>query len=276
MFRFAQKLMEIPLKKGKILLFFQSAEEIGAGAKAAIESGIFKQFPIDYAFAFHNFPGFPMGEIIVKKGLFTPCVESGIFELIGKTSHAAEPSKGINPALAIAEIIQYFDSLNNPDKTSTNFFVATPIHIEMGEKAYGTSAGKATIGYTFRNWENEKFDAMKAKIIQKVDEVSNKYKLEFSANWIESFNANNNNATAYNEVKIAAKTQKFDLLDLEKPFEFGEDFGLFTKKYKGAMFGIGSGINQAPLHSSKFDFPDELLEIGSSMFYQMSKQILNK
>jgi amidohydrolase len=276
MFRFAQKLMEIPLKKGKILLFFQSAEEIGAGAKAAIESGIFKQFPIDYAFAFHNFPGFPMGEIIVKKGLFTPCVESGIFELIGKTSHAAEPSKGINPALAIAEIIQYFDSLNNPDKTSTDFFVATPIHIEMGEKAYGTSAGKATIGYTFRNWENEKFDAMKAKIIQKVDEVSNKYKLEFSANWIESFNANNNNATAYNEVKIAAKTQKFDLLDLEKPFEFGEDFGLFTKKYKGAMFGIGSGINQAPLHSSKFDFPDELLEIGSSMFYQMSKQILNK
>ncbi|CAH0997880.1 N-acetylcysteine deacetylase [Emticicia aquatica] len=276
MFRFAQKLMEIPLKKGKILLFFQSAEEIGSGAKAAIESGIFKQFPIDYAFAFHNFPGFPMGEIIVKKGLFTPCVESGIFELIGKTSHAAEPSKGINPALAIAEIIQYFDSLNNPDKTSTDFFVATPIHIEMGEKAYGTSAGKATIGYTFRNWENEKFDAMKAKIIQKVDEVSNKYKLEFSANWIESFNANNNNATAYNEVKIAAKTQKFDLLDLEKPFEFGEDFGLFTKKYKGAMFGIGSGINQAPLHSSKFDFPDELLEIGSSMFYQMSKQILNK
>ena len=275
MFRFAQKLMENPLKKGKILLFFQSAEEIGAGAKDAIESGIFKQFKIDYTFAYHNFAGFPMGTIIVKNGLFTPCVESGVFELIGKTSHAAEPSKGLNPALAIAEILQYFDSLNNPDKASNDFFVATPIHLEMGEKAYGTSAGKATIGYTFRTWENEKFDSMKDKIIQKVGEVSKKYKLEFSSKWFETFNANNNNGIAYTEIKTAAKKQKFEILDLEKPFEFGEDFGLFTKKYKGAMFGIGSGINQPPLHSSTFDFPDELLEIGSTMFYQIAEQISN-
>ena len=39
MLAFAQKLLEKPLKHGKILLFFQSAEETGAGAKAAIESG---------------------------------------------------------------------------------------------------------------------------------------------------------------------------------------------------------------------------------------------
>lgn len=275
MFRFAQKLVEKPLKKSKILLFFQSAEEIGAGAKDAIESGIFEQFKIDFAFAYHNIPNFEIGEVLIKNGLFTPCVESGVFELIGKTSHAAEPSKGINPALAIAEIVQYFDSLNNPDKASPDFFVATPIHIEMGEKAYGTSAGKATVGYTFRTWENERFDAMKAKIIQKVGEVSKKYKLEFSSKWLETFNANNNDATAYNEIKIAAKVQKLEFLDLEKPFEFGEDFGLFTKKYKGAMFGIGSGINQPPLHSSTFDFPDELLEIGSTMFYQIAEQISN-
>jgi amidohydrolase len=273
MFRFAQKLIEKPLNKGKVLLFFQSAEEIGAGAKASIESGIFKQFKIDYAFAYHNFPSFSMGEIIVKNGLFTPCVESGVFELIGETSHAAEPAKGINPALAIAEIVQYFDSLNNPDKDSENFFVATPIYIEMGEKAYGTSAGKAIIGYTFRTWENEKFDEMKSQIKNKVAEIAKKYKLELTSNWFETFNANNNNATAYTQIKNAAKTRKFELIDLEKPFEFGEDFGLFTKKYKGAMFGIGSGVNQPPLHSSKFDFPDELLEIGSAMFYQIAEQL---
>lgn len=276
MFRFAQKLMENPLKKSKILLFFQSAEEIGAGAKDAIESGIFEQFKIDYAFAFHNFPSFPMGVIIAKKGLFTSCVESGVFELTGKTSHAAEPAKGINPALAIAEIVQYFDSLNNPDKASEHFFVATPIHIEMGEKAYGTSAGKATIGYTFRTWENDKFDVMKSQIESKVAEISKKYKLELTSNWLETFNANKNNPEAYTQIKIAAETQKFELIDLEKPFEFGEDFGLFTKKYKGAMFGIGSGINQPPLHSSTFDFPDELLEVGSSMFYQIAEQLSPK
>ena len=207
-----------------------------------------------------------MGTIIAKQGLFTPCVESGVFELTGKTSHAAEPAKGINPALAIAEVISYFDTLNEPNKASDNFFLATPIHIEMGEKAYGTSAGKATIGYTFRSWENDKFDAKKIQIEQQTNKIAQKYQLSLNVTWLETFNANTNNAMAYLQIKSAAKSQKLEFLDLKNPFEFGEDFGLFTKKYKGAMFGIGSGINQAPLHSSKFDFPDELIEIGASMF----------
>lgn len=276
MFRFAQKLMLNPLKKGKIVLFFQSAEEIGAGAKDVIESGFLNQFSIDYAFAFHNFAGFPMGTIIAKQGLFTPCVESGVFELTGKTSHAAEPGKGINPALAISEIINYFNTLNEPNKANDNFFLATPIHIEMGGKAYGTSAGKATIGYTFRTWENDKFDKKKNQIEQQINKISQKHQLSLNIKWLETFNANTNNPLAYLQIKNAAKSQKLKILDLENSFEFGEDFGLFTKKYKGAMFGIGSGINQAPLHSSKFDFPDELLEIGASMFYQISEQVLGK
>ena len=276
MFRFAQKLMQNPLKKGKILLLFQSAEEIGAGAKDIIESGFLNRFSIDYVFAFHNLAGFPMGIIIAKAGLFTPCVESGVFELTGKTSHAAEPAKGINPALAIAEIISYFNSLNKPNKASTDFFLATPIHIEMGEKAYGTSAGKAAIGYTFRSWENDKFDAKKAQIEQQTNKIAQKHQLSLKTNWLETFNANTNNAKAHLQIKSAAKRQKLEILEPKNPFEFGEDFGLFTKKYKGAMFGIGSGINQAPLHSSMFDFPDELIEIGASMFYQISERVLSE
>ena len=276
MFRFAQKLMEKPFKKGKILLLFQSAEEIGAGAKDIIESGFLKQYKIDYVFAFHNIAGFKMGTIIAKQGLFTPCVESGVFELTGKTSHAAEPAKGINPALAIAEIVNYFNSLNEPNKANANFFLATPIHIEMGEKAYGTSAGKGTVGYTFRTWENDKFDTKKVEIEAKTKKIAVKYGLALKSNWLETFNANTNNTAAYQQIKTAAKAQKLYITDLENPFEFGEDFGLFTKKYKGAMFGIGSGVDAAPLHSSKFDFPDELIEIGASMYYQISEQVLGK
>lgn len=276
MFRFAQKLVQNPLKKGKILLLFQSAEEIGAGAKGVIESGFLNQFSIDYTFAFHNFAGFAMGAIIAKQGLFTPCVESGVFELTGKTSHAAEPAKGINPALAIAEVVSYFNTLNEPNKASDNFFLATPIHIEMGEKAYGTSAGKAAIGYTFRTWRNDKFDAKKAQIVEQTNKIAQKHQLSLNVTWLETFNANTNDATAYRQIKSAAKANKLEVIDLENSFEFGEDFGLFTKKYKGAMFGIGSGIKQAPLHSSMFDFPDELIEIGASMFYRISEQVLVK
>jgi amidohydrolase len=274
MLRFAQKLMENPISKGKILLFFQSAEETGAGARGAIESGIFDQFSIDYAFALHNMPGFPMGAILAKEHQFTPCVESGIFELIGKTSHASEPHKGINPALAIAEIINYFENLIDADKSSESYFLCTPIHIDMGEESYGTSAGKANVGYTFRTWENDKFDTMKRQIEHNIVQIANKYSLGLVSNWVETFNANTNHPEAYQHIKKAASSLNMDIIDLEKPFEFGEDFGLFTKKYKGAMFGIGSGINQPPLHNAEFDFPDELIELGNLMFYQISYQLL--
>lgn len=274
MLRFAQKLIENPILKGKILLFFQSAEETGAGAREAIESGIFDQFSIDYAFALHNMPSFPMGSILAKEHLFTPCVESGIFELIGKTSHASEPQKGINPALAIAEMIQYFDNLIDTDKSSENYFLSTPIHIDMGEKAYGTSAGRATVSYTFRTWENDKFDIMKDQIVDNITQIAQKYNLGLTTKWVETFNANTNHPEAYQHIKKAATLLNLAIIDLENPFEIGEDFGLFTKKYKGAMFGIGSGINQPPLHNAEFDFPDELIEIGSAMFYQISQQLL--
>ncbi|MFN8354051.1 MAG: amidohydrolase [Spirosomataceae bacterium] len=276
MVRFAQKLMQKRPQKGRVLLLFQSAEETGAGAKAALESRYLEQFEVDYAFAYHNIVGFPLGTVLAREGLFTPCVESGVFELTGQTSHAAEPQKGINPAKAIAEIICYFDSLTLLDKNADDYFIATPIHLEMGEKAYGTSAGSATIGYTFRTWKNDVFANKKQQIIQQVTAIAQEHHLVLNATWLESFAANTNHLDAYLAIKQAATLQNISFAELDKPFEFGEDFGLFTQQYKGAMFGIGSGENSPPLHSPTYDFPDELIEIGSSMFMQLVDLCLNR
>ena len=91
MLAFAQKLQQQKLKKGKVLLFFQSAEETADGAKAALDSGFFDQFSIDYAFAYHNIPGSPLGAVLCKSGTFTPCVESLLIDLMGKNCHASDP-----------------------------------------------------------------------------------------------------------------------------------------------------------------------------------------
>jgi metal-dependent amidase/aminoacylase/carboxypeptidase family protein len=37
----------------------------------------------------------------------------------------------------------------------------------------------------------------------------------------------------------------------------GEDFGLFTQHYPGAMFGLGSGTDS--LHNPDYDFPDDII-----------------
>lgn len=60
---------------------------------------------------------------------------------------------------------------------------------------------------------------------------------------------------------------------MNEPFKWGEDFGLFTQKYKGMMFGIGSGLDCPALHNPDYDFPDEILPTAVNVFYGIVKEI---
>lgn len=273
MLAFAQKLMQKPPETGKILLFFQSAEETGAGAKAAIESGFFKQFSIDYAFAYHNLPSFPLGMVLCKEGIFTPSVESFNLELFGKPCHASQPANGINPANTVAQFIAFMSQFHQPNKTKADYFVVTPIHILMGEKAYGISASHAEIGYTIRTWESRVLEQHKQKIVEFIEKTCHTERLEYQISWFESFKSNNNHPDAFAKIKAVTAQNSLEFLETEQPFDFGEDFGLFTDTYKGAMFGIGSGENCPALHTVDYDFPDELIEIGSELFLKLALSI---
>ncbi len=268
---FAQKLMNAPPPNVKVLLFFQSAEETGEGSKAAIESGIFKPFSIDYVFAYHNLPSFPLGSILCKAGVFTPSVESFNLTLMGHPCHASEPAKGINPANAIAQLIQYMATFHQPDKTQEDYFVVTPIHVFMGEKAYGISAGQAEIGYTIRTWNSTVLDKQKQKIVQKIEKICKKENLEYKIAWFEAFKTSNNNPVAFEKIQFAAAQNGFSFIEKTEPFDFGEDFGLLTDHFKGAMFGIGAGENCPALHTVEYDFPDALIEVGSEMFMKLAQ-----
>jgi metal-dependent amidase/aminoacylase/carboxypeptidase family protein len=54
-------------------------------------------------------------------------------------------------------------------------------------------------------------------------------------------------------IKTAVKENQFELM--ENNFYLGEDFGLFTQHYPGAMFGLGSGTDSPALHNPDYDFP---------------------
>lgn len=71
----AHALARKPPAKGRAILVFQPAEEVGAGAESMLSDSRFEQLlPIDYAFALHNLPGFPLGQVAIKKGAFTAAV----------------------------------------------------------------------------------------------------------------------------------------------------------------------------------------------------------
>lgn len=271
----AEKLAMTRSLSGKVYLLFQPAEETGEGAKLVSDDAKFDIQP-DYVFAFHNIPGYKKGTIVLKEGLFSAAVSSIIIKLIGRTAHAAEPEMGENPSLAISEIINYADKLNNNKPEVGDFRVLTPVHINMGTTAYGVSAGEGELHYTLRCWNNEELRKLENNLIVKTNEIAKRNKLKTEQQSLQTFYANNNSKEANDFVKQSALELNYAIEEKKQPFKWGEDFGFFTSKYKGCMFGIGAGEDHPALHNPDYDFPDEIIETGVNMFYQITQQILNK
>lgn len=270
----AQVLAQHPPLRGKVALLFQPAEENGVGAAAVLVDEKWTVIEPDWIFALHNLPGFKAGEIVVREHTFTAAVNSIIIKLKGKTSHAAEPEHGLNPALALSKIIDgslAFD-LNDPENEAMR--VVTIVSVTLGELAYGISAGNAELHLTVRCWNDENLRQLEADIVSLAKRVALEEGLQVAIDYTQSFHANQNHPEAVQVVKLAAQNAKIALLEKRTPFKWGEDFGLFTAKYRGCMFGLGAGETMPALHNPDYDFPDEITESGVLIFSHILHEIL--
>ncbi len=262
-------------KTGKVILLFQPSEENGLGAKEMLKDPSLLDLEVDFAFALHNIPGRPLHEVILLEESFSPSVQSFSIELIGKESHASEPEKGINPAVAMGQLIESLDILNRTDEHDPSFSLLTPIHIDMGQKAYGISAGKGELHYTIRTWNESNMTSLVERIEKLSKDICDKHHLSYELNWFEYFPAAKNHPLGNEMIQKAAIRKKLSVKKQKLPFRFGEDFGWFSKKYKTSMFGLGSGIDTPPLHNPTYDFPDELIETGINIFTSIIRDHLD-
>lgn len=259
---------------GKIVLLFQPAEETGKGAKAILDDPKFENIKPDYVLALHNIPGVPLHTIIALKNNFSPSVQSLAIELIGKESHASEPENGINPAVAISNLIQKFETFQNPDLEHSDFALLTPVHLDMGKKAYGISAGKGSLHYTIRTRTEHAMSGLVEKIEKTLNQISKQYKLKSKIDWFEYFPSTKNDDYCNQLIINAAEKNNFPIQRRKLPFKFGEDFGWFSQRFPSAMFGLGAGEDSPALHHAEYDFPDELIPTGIRMFASIIEQIL--
>ncbi|MCB0689001.1 MAG: amidohydrolase [Saprospiraceae bacterium] len=257
---------------GKIVLLFQPAEETGTGASKILQDTRFIELHPDFVFALHNLPGYPLGKVLSKEGIFTAAVSSMIVRLQGVTSHASEPEKGKNPSLAISEIIQYAERLTYNHPASENFQLITPVFYRLGQKAYGISAGEGEMHFTLRAWTSKHLEDLILQFTKEIRKIEKRHQLIISINFLEEFSSTHNDKEAVEIIKKACQRVQTEYMTLDTPFKFGEDFGLFTQNYKGAMFGLGAGIEQPPLHHQNYDFPDELIITGMELFKNIIEQ----
>jgi amidohydrolase len=252
--------------KGRVHLLYQPAEENGAGAAAVLNDPRMKDRHFDLVLALHNLPGYPLGSVVVRKGAFTASVNSMVIALEGRTSHAAEPENGRNPAVAVAELLTGALALQHNVPTEDGLRVVTVVHVDLGSKDYGISAGSAEVHLTVRCWTDEELERLQQDIEELSRKLARKHGLGVEINYCFTFKANRNDDAAAELVADVARSTGHRLIDRDHPFKWGEDFGLFTAKYTGCMFGLGAGEDMPALHNPDYDFPDALVPHGVELF----------
>lgn len=252
--------------EGDVCIIFQPAEEIGWGAAEIVKTGLLEKYAIDNVISLHNVPQYPLHQIVCREGSFTPAVTTLIAKFVGYTAHAAEPWHGRNPATAMSLYMLEALKYNDEQKATHEFVTITPVYTQMGEIAYGTSAGEGSVHLTIRADSNEKLDAVLEEIKKYGVKVSEAEELQVVYSEEERFESNRNAPQVVAYIKEATDKLQLNYTDKDEPFRWGEDFGIYTQIVDGAMFGIGSGEDCKPLHHPAYDFPDEIIPTAISMF----------
>jgi amidohydrolase len=258
-------------KQGQIILLFQPAEETGQGAVAVVNDPKFENLKADYAFALHNLPGYPLGAILLKSGTINCASRGMIIRLTGITSHSAWPEDGLSPAVPMCDLIQDLTGLPSTSDLNQFYSKVTVGHARLGDPAFGLSPGYAELMATLRSETDETMSILVERAVSLVKEKATLANLSYEINWAEEFVASSNDPGACNIAEKAGQAAGAEVIYLDAPLPVSEDFGQFSARIPGAMFGLGAGETCPGLHQADYDFPEELIQIGSHVFMEIAK-----
>ncbi|MBZ8133947.1 amidohydrolase [Afifella sp. IM 167] len=264
-------------KRGRAILLFQPAEETGAGAAAILADPRYAQIAPDFAFALHNFPGLKLGEVALKDGP-SACASRGMrVSLTGKTAHASMPATGISPVTALARLLPALTGLGAPHdealELSDDFSLVTVTHAEMGERAFGISPGHAEIWATLRTLRDGTMADLVARAEKRVADEATAAGLSHEIAYADVFHHCENHPEAVAHLRHALDAEKIRHFP-GAPMRASEDFGRFGTGARAALLFLGAGEDHPALHNPDYDFPDDLIAIGTRIFWRTARDLL--
>jgi hippurate hydrolase len=271
---------------GTVYLIFQPAEEGGGGAREMIKDGIFKQFPMEAVFGAHNWPGMKVGQFALKNG---PCfASSNEFRIVirGKGSHAAMPHNGIDPVPIACQLVQGFQTIITRNKRPIDAGVISVTMIHAGE-ATNVVPDSVEIQGTVRTFTLEVLDLIEKRMKEVAENLCAAFdagcEFEFTRNYPPTINHPVETEFVRGvmaDVVGAENVQEFE------PTMGAEDFSYFLLEKPGCYFLIGNGdgshrigghgMGPCMLHNPSYDFNDDLIPLGATLWVRLAEQWLSQ
>ena len=260
--------------KGTVNLIFQPAEEGGGGGELMIKEGLFEMFPVDSVYGLHNWPGMPAGTFGVGSGPFMAAADMFDLTINGRGGHAALPDQCIDPIVVASQVVSALQTITSRNTHPVDSVVISVTQIHAGD-AYNVIPDSVRMRGTVRTFQTETRDKIPSSMLRVAEGVSAAYGATCELNYMSGYPATINSVP---ETEISAKAV-VDLLGEDKiirnptPCMGAEDFSYMLEARPGCYvwLGIGPGKGEAGcmLHSSRYDFNDDVLTTGASYWVKL-------
>jgi len=267
----ARRLQSHRPARGRIILMFQPAEENGAGAQAVISDPRFEALRPDFAFGLHNLPGMPLGHAGLRAGPFCCASEGMEIRLTGWTSHAAHPEDGRSPARAMTELVARLPALPAELGMPPGEGLVTLTHARLGEPSVGIAPGEARVMATIRAQTDGAQERLMVAARDMAEKAAEAAGLEIDIGTAERFAACINDEAAAGMLRDALTETGMQFSELEGPFRWSEDFGVFGGVSPSAFFVLGAGEGHPQLHNPDYDFPDKIIQPAVAIFEAIAR-----
>ena len=264
---------------GTVHLIFQPAEEGRGGAEAMVKDGLFQKFPCEIIFGMHYRPKLDVGKFAIRSG--PQMAGGGLFDIhiTGKGAHGARPETGIDPVIIATQIISALQSVVSRNVAPLDSAVISVTQMHSGD-AYNVIPQEAVLRGTIRAFRKETMALIKERIETISSGIAATLGGSAKADVRIAFPPLVNDKDAVKFIAdVAAEIVGPENMNREGPFVMAsEDFSYMLEQVPGAFINIGNGGGEGgcEVHNPSYDFNDEALTLGSTLWARVVEKRLAK
>ena len=199
----------------------------------------------------------------------------------GKGAHAAMPHNGIDPVPAACAMVQAFQTIVSRNKRPIDAGVISVTMIHAGE-ATNVVPDSCEIQGTVRTFTLEVLDLIERRMKDVAESTCAAFEAECEFEFVRNYPPTINHPA---ETEFARKVMT-EMVGAENVHEFeptmgSEDFSYFLLEKPGCYFLIGNGdgthregghgLGPCMLHNPSYDFNDDLIPLGGSLWVRLAE-----
>ena len=259
---------------GTLNLIFQPAEELLGGARAMLDDGLLERFPSEALFALHTAPGLALGHVLIAEGALTASSDRVTITLTGEGGHGAMPHRTRDPIVAAAALVGALQSIVSRNVPANEVAVITVGAIQAGE-APNVIPDDALLRLSVRATKPEIRDLLEQRIGETVQGIAAAHRVTGHIAYERLVPVLVNDVAATQRILDVAR----DVFGAEQimtrvPSGFlgSEDFAWMLQERPGCYIALGNGIqgaNGCSVHNPGFDFNDDAIAYGASLWARL-------